>query len=198
MPATYKFVLSTWLDGVEPRDALQITPTFHHKLASPNLTSMANDLLNGWETFCQTNVRLVQMRCTIYDLQGTPPVYPAAQVERRTGAQIPATSNRDIAVCLSAYADNNRPRYRGRLYIPLCVTGLAPTGANVSSTIRDKIGTLVPLFEGLGGADWDWGVYSRVDNAFRKYTNWWVDDQWDTQRRRGRRSGQRTIGTTSA
>jgi hypothetical protein len=197
MPATYKFVLTTWADSTQPSDGLQITPTFHHKLTSPNLEQMCNDLLDGWYTWLTALAKPAQQRVTVYDLQGTPPVYPAAQVQRNSDVSFVSGINRDIAVCLSAYAGENRPRKRGRLYIPLCLAGSSPTGANVSASVRQRIADLVPLFEGLGGVDWDWGVFSRVDNVFRKYTNWWVDDAWDTQRRRGKRATARTTGTTS-
>jgi hypothetical protein len=197
MPATYKFVLSTWLDSSEPTDALQITPVFHHKTISPDLGQMANDLLDGWDTYLGADVRGTQQRCTIYDVQGARPNYPKEQVQRFTDTVRASTQNRDIAVCLSFYADDNRPRQRGRLYIPLCLTGMSPAGPNVSASIRTKIGALVPLLEGLGGPDWDWGVWSTVGLSFKKATHWWVDDAWDTQRRRGKRATARTLGTTS-
>jgi len=34
-------------------------------------------------------------------------------------------------------------------------------------------------------ADWTWVVYSTVDNAMYPVDNGWVDNSWDTQRRRG-------------
>jgi hypothetical protein len=197
MAATYKFVLSTWLDTVNPSDAMQITPTFHHKLVAPELDTMANDLLDGWQAWMQVQYRTTQMRVTIYDVAGARPNYPKELIERNTGAAVVAGVNRDVALCLSAYADNNRPRQRGRLYIP-CVLGLSSiAGANANAAAMQKIADLVPLFEGLGGVDWDWGVYSRVANQFRKYTNFWVDNAWDTQRRRGKRASARQTGTTS-
>ena len=196
--ATYKAVISTWLDTTEPADAMQITPTFHTKNpVGGDLTALANDLLNGWTTWLNTVYKGTQQRVTFYDVEGTKPVYPAAQVEKNTGVAIASQTNRDIAVCLSCYATNNRPRYRGRLYVPLVLSGGSPSGANVSTPTMTLIAGLVPLFEGLGGVDVDWGVYSRADGQFRKYTNWWIDNSWDTQRRRGKRATLRQQGTTS-
>jgi len=80
----------------------------------------------------------------------------------------------------------------------VCLTGHSAASAVASGALITKVAALVPLFEGLGGPDWDWGVYSRVDNQFRKYTNWFIDNAFDTQRSRGRKATGRTAGTTSA
>jgi hypothetical protein len=55
----------------------------------------------------------------------------------------------------------------------------------------------VPILTALGGLDVDWVVYSRVDNRSSPVTDWFVDNSWDTQRRRGPRATSRITGTTS-
>jgi hypothetical protein len=71
------------------------------------------------------------------------------------------------------------------------------TSARPTSAVRNRVAELVPILAGLGGLDVDWVVYSRVTDTARKVTNWWVDDAWDIQRRRGLRPTTRTEGTTS-
>jgi hypothetical protein len=194
--AIYKFVLTTWLDSTLPGDGIQITPTFSTIGGSPDLGALADDLLTGWNNWLAVNVRGTQQRCTVYNWQGAKPNYPQHQEERFTDVASPAPSNRELALCLSGYHNQNRPRQRGRLYIPVCFTGQGASGAVASGALRTKVAELVPLFTNLGGIDVDWGVYSRVDNTFRKYTHWFVDDAWDVQRRRGSRATARTAGTT--
>lgn len=195
--ATYKVVLTTWLDTTAPGDGIQITPTFNWAAGLADLDSFADDLLDAWNGWLAVNVRDTQQRVTIYDWQGAKPNYPKYQQQRFSDVAKPAPSNRELALCLTGYNENNRPRQRGRLYIPVCMTGQGASGAVASGTLRQKVADLAPIFENLGGVDVDWGVWSRVDNTFRKYTHWYVDDAWDVQRRRGKKATARTQGTTS-
>jgi hypothetical protein len=40
-------------------------------------------------------------------------------------------------------------------------------------------------------------VYSPTTGQTKKVEHWWVDDEWDTQRRRGLRATTRDEGTVS-
>jgi len=170
------------LDTSFPRDALVITPHFNDQGVGSDPEGLANDLadaLNGWEPGS------VPLKIKVYDAQGTVPVYPVAEVTRNGPAVPLAGANREVAVCLSFYAGSNRPRHRGRLYIPAPVAGMALTGSRPSAGVQQKAADLVPLFADLGGADVDWCVYSRLDDTARSVSHWWVDNAWDVQRRRG-------------
>lgn len=192
-----KAVVTTWLDTTNPSDGLQITPTFNGSIGLVDYESLGNDLLDAWDSWLSVTVKGTQQRVTLYDMEGAKPNYPKWQGIRFPDVAKLSPSNRDVALCLTGYHENNRPRYRGRLYIPCCLTGQSVNGANAGSGMRDKVGELATIFADLGGVDIDWGVYSRVDSAFRKYTHWYVDDAWDTQRSRGKRATARTTGTTS-
>jgi hypothetical protein len=37
----------------------------------------------------------------------------------------------------------------------------------------------------IGGEDVEWAIYSPTANLHKTITDIWVDDAWDTQRRRG-------------
>jgi len=192
-----KCVLTTWLDSTNPTDGLQITPTFNAPLGVGDWESLGDDLLDAWNPWMGVDVQGTQQRVVLYDIQGAKPNYPKYQATRFPDIAKPSPNNRDIALCLTGYNEHNRPRYRGRLYIPTCITGHSVTASVASGQMRTKIADLVPIFTNLGGPDIDWGVYSRKDSQFRKYTHWYIDDSWDTQRRRGRKSTARTSGTTS-
>jgi hypothetical protein len=195
--AVYRCVLSTWMDTTNPTDAMQVTPHFSVSTPLADEQALCDDLLEGWRTWVAAGFQGTQMRCTVYNAQGAPPHYPLATKEINTGVATASTINRDVAVCLSYYSQVNRPRHRGRLYIPCVLTGSAASGGVVSSTIMTKVAALVPVFTGLGGVDVDWCVYSRVDDTPRSVSNWWIDNSWDTQRRRGRKADARQQGSVS-
>jgi hypothetical protein len=185
------------VDSADPSDVLMINP--HFKIV--NLPGLSNDVqgladdlstaLNTWD------ILATQVTVKMYDAQHAPPNYPLATSVKRQGQIVATNINRDIAVCLSYYAGVNRPRYRGRLYVPCALRNIVPSGAFVSTASMNNVATLVPILTGLGGLDVDWVVYSRVDNTSRPVTDWFVDNSWDTQRRRGPRPTSRISGTTS-
>lgn len=105
-----------------------------------------------------------------------------------SGTELPA----EVAVVGSFYAGRNIPRYRGRVYFGPFHTGVILDAANERSrpgtslvdSIRFGLGRMMlqgPLTQNLA-------VFSRVDNEARTATAGWVDDAWDTQRRRGQDS----------
>jgi hypothetical protein len=195
--AVYRMALSTWLDSTLPTDAMIITPHFNDHGLTTNPDNLASDLITAWTAWMTPTAQSAQVECKVYDAEAPAPNFPVATKRVRNGVSPASPTNRDVAVCLSFFADVNRPRHRGRVYVPVPLTGVAPSAALVPSTLRTKVGDLAAVFAALGGADVDWCVWSRVDRVARKVSDWWVDDAWDTQRRRGRRATARTTGTTS-
>jgi hypothetical protein len=189
----WRLQTSFGFDTAFPRDKMMITPHFddHGALSDPD--GLCEDLATALDTW---NPGTCEITVKAYDAKGTPPVFPAGEHVVNLG-NTPVTSvPREICLCLSFYAERNRPRYRGRLYIPCAAFGAA-MALRPSAPNRTKVGDLVPIFAGLGGVDVDWVVFSRTDNTARKVTNWWVDDEWDIQRRRGMRPTTRLEGGTS-
>lgn len=181
------------VDTLLPRDQLIITPHFNDRGVGTNPQNLCDDLaaaLNTWDNAAR------QIRVTAYDAQGSPPVIP--QGEKIVNPDLaPATVGvREVALCLSFYSEQNRPRKRGRLYVPAAIGGIGTGTARPTSAQRQKVADLVPIFASLGGADVDWVVFSRLDNAARKVSHWWVDDAWDIQRSRGLDPSTRLTGTT--
>lgn len=192
----WKLATQVWYDSLLPRDAMMINPVFRDRGVGTDPTQLCTDLLNQIKAkFVQISPN--QMRCRAYDVEGSAPVYPAADVTLNPNGVSTAAVPREMALCLSFYAQYNRPRTRGRLYIPLCWFSSSGPGARPTSTHRTGVGAFVTSLEGLGGIDVDWGVWSKADSTFRKATNWFVDDEWDIQRRRGSKPTTRTTGTTS-
>lgn len=180
-------------DTTFPRDRCVITPHFQSATSIVDATSLCSDLataLAAWSSGTR------EVTVTAYDAEGTAPVYPIGTAVVDVGGAPASVVPREVACCLSYYADRNIPRRRGRLYIPWCVTG-GTASVRPGAGQQSMVGDLVPILAGLGGVDIDWVVYSRSDHAAHTVTNWWVDDEWDTIRSRGLRPTTRLAGTTS-
>jgi hypothetical protein len=188
----------------DPKNQFVICPTFRHQLGGlilggPEYQGLVDDMvtaIKGWQSWGAGG----QVQVKAYDLQGTPPNYPKATAENAPGTLNNCNAPPQLACCLSFYGATNQPRKRGRLYIPgAAITGTASeTGSGKPSvTVRNKVAALVPIFANLGGANVDWGVWSRVNNTFTRAENWWVDDSWDIIRTRKLKATTRDKGTTS-
>lgn len=184
-------------DSVFPRDAMVITPHFNDAGALTDPQTLCNDLATAISGYLLTpNSKQVTVRA--YDAQGTVPVEPQGEAIRNVGLAPASSVPRELAVCLSFYSTFNRPRMRGRLYIPVpIITTAGNLDTRPPSTVRTKVGALAAIFANLGGTDVDWCVYSRADNIARSVSNWWVDDEWDVVRSRGLRPTLRLEGTLS-
>lgn len=101
----------------------------------------------------------------------------------------------EVAVCLSYHAEFQsgapKARRRGRVY-------MGPFNGGVLSQVEDgeparPISSFVEILRDAGkrladyqaAAGVSWAVWSRVDDEFNNVTGGWVDDAYDTQRRRG-------------
>jgi hypothetical protein len=184
----------TWqVDSVAPRDRMMITPHFNDIGATTDPQNLCDDMLAGLQAITPSTG---EVRVTAYDAQGSIPVYPQGDAIVLKGAQMATNIPRELALCLSFYSERNVPRQRGRLFLPLWFLGIAGSGLRPTLPVA-KMASLVNLFTGLGGPDVDWCVYSRVTDAARSVTNWWVDNEWDVQRSRGLTGTSRTLGTTT-
>jgi hypothetical protein len=133
-------------------------------------------------------------------LPGFPPNYPFAEVVWNMGAAPsgnPLPS--EVAICLSMQGPRSagfpQARRRGRVYIgPLADgnnTAGRPTAAS-STALANNVLTLKNTINALpSGASL--AVWSGVDSAAVEVTNGWIDNAFDTQRRRGLAWTSRTL-----
>jgi hypothetical protein len=184
-----------WYDGGAGRDIEMINPCFKVVGTGADADALVNDLANVISGFVKGGP---QIRVRAYDLQGTPPVYPAAEKILNVGSSPVSSTIREPAICLSFRNGPSRPRRRGRLYIPFhwTTTG-ASLGPRPSSPQMVYVTNLVSGLTGLGGINVDWIVWSKLDRAGYPVTDWWVDDEWDAQRRRGLKPSTKITGTTT-
>jgi hypothetical protein len=105
----------------------------------------------------------------------------------------------EVALCLSYSATDNAagaPRFRGRIYLPLSGASVRPLEAQRTALLA--FGQSLGSAGNAGNATWK--MLSRVGTGtpaapvptFRKIESISVDDEWDTQRRRGMRALTRT------
>lgn len=163
--------------------------------------SSGQKLLN----YLSTVVQSTGARLQIYDLDQPEPRVPIFDESMSLPDIAPSGSASnlpsEVAVCLSYRGDlvsgTNPARRRGRIYLgPLnsnCLDGASASDTipRPSSTFRTTLaqaGTALAAANTLGAS---WRVWSRAGGSFTEITAGWVDNSFDTQRRRGERSTTR-------
>lgn len=97
--------------------------------------------------------------------------------------------------------EHPRARVRGRIFVGPLNAGASDTGTLVIPRPSDlfradlvKSGAQHLLVDASQG-NWSWSVWSRANDELRSVGEGWVDDAWDTQRRRGVDATTRTTFT---
>jgi len=194
----WRLQVSMAADTALPRDRVVMTPHFNAGGVVVDPQGLCDDLAAALHTWTAPQGTR-EIKVTAYDAQGTPPVFPQAEAIVNANLAPASEHPRELAVCLSFFGNANRPRMRGRLYVPvfLALGAASSTLLRPSAGLRQKVADLVPILTGLGGSDVDWSIYSRLDNVPRSVKNWFVDDEWDIVRSRGLRPTTRLTGTTT-
>lgn len=87
-------------------------------------------------------------------------------------------------------------RRRNRIYLgPIDREAVSAVDGSVSSVTVSDIETAAAAFlvASIGQPDWKWAVYSPTDGIGHDVAGGWVDNAWDTQRRRGREATARNV-----
>lgn len=193
MPTHVKAQVSFAYDSLLPRDAVVIDPCYRWaNLTIQDAESLANDIHDALESWNSGYPSFPQTTIKIYDLEGTVPVLPMATVQRRTGVVTATNIPRETSLCLS-FKGGPLPKNRGRLYLPAAT--INDLSLRPSATLRNHALALGQHLYDVGGANVDWIVWSRVNQSATGVTSAWVDDEWDTQRRRGLRATTRSEDT---
>lgn len=183
-----------------PRDRFTITPHFSHTqvepLADTDWQALVDDLATGLKTW-ELAPTAHELTVKVYNLNDAQPRRPKAIAIRNANQAAEAAFMREIALCLSYSGGDHGPSKRGRLYIPHVKLSNDAPAVRPTGTHRDKVAALVPILTGLGGANVDWVVHSPTRGTDTPVSKWYVDDEWDVQRRRGGRPTTRSAGTAS-
>lgn len=144
------------------------------------------------------------VKCKLYDMGATKPrpVLGQGDVGPTAARQSGSPGNPKVAFVVSFFGGRNLPRQRGRNYLGPLGAGAAgsfsPGSAERTQAINwcTRIAGLQLQVPNPGtNSDVDWVVYSPTSNSSHKVTDGWVDDEWDTVRKRGERATTRTTVT---
>lgn len=140
----------------------------------------------------------------MYDLldpQPRVPIYEEAADYGAPSASVALPS--EVALCLSFHGtfESGEPNARRRNRIYLGPFTEADNDSSTDNISRPSAGLLADIDDAAsnlliasgGSAAWQWDVYSPTEDASHAVVAGWVDNAWDTQRRRGRRPTARTL-----
>lgn len=176
-----------------------ITPHFNFTVGLGDYQDFAESLALSLQAWQGLNAPVRRWNVKLYDVAGAAPHYPLGDFTTPTGSTAEVAWPRELALCLSFYSEHNRPRWRGRCYVcpGWMFDGTGNTGARPNQTLIDKVMALGVVLKDAGGPDVDWSIWSRLDQTARAVTNYWCDNEWDVQRRRGQKPTGRTTATTT-
>jgi len=198
----YKVSIGVQTDNNLARDNMFVTPHYRDEAGTQSPAQLATQLANNFTAWYGAPVR-GQVKVYLEDFNPGAIHNPLAIADFGTaGTFLSSSGPREVSLCLSYYAGQNTKRYRGRLYVPHAWIRVAGGGASAAPAPRPtaqmiataaSFATVVLVPPRLNGLDWT--VASTVDKVARNVTNYWVDDEWDIQRRRGYRGTTRNLGT---
>lgn len=164
---------------------------------SANVRDMLQDFYGALDPYLAENLAGTGT-LRLYDLSDPEPRQPFAGYAMTL---TPGTSNlpSEVSLCMSFQGDptSGQPqaRRRGRVYIgPLSDDALASaTGRPAELFVTALVNAGQALLDASqASATWDWIVWSPTAASQFVVTNGWVDNEFDTQRRRGLRATGRS------
>lgn len=194
-------------DTLLPQDA--IVNTFHFQGGvSPDYEDLV-DMVHAFYTVAPSggtalatylggNLLNDTINYRIYDFSDSVPRSPVWEEDRSASFGGGTTLPPEVAVCLSFQGTKvsgiAQARRRGRIFIGPLSTSINPDG-RPSSTFRTSLAGSARdlLIASNASGDWDWQVYSPTSSTSTNVVDGWVDNEFDTQRRRGRTATTRTV-----
>lgn len=156
---------------------------------------------NGIRTMFPSSLDLAGASVRFYDLADAKPRPPLGeQLLGLTPGGLNAVGPSEVAICLSFHgtriAGVNPARQRGRIYLGPCSSTIIIGSIVPGTTVSAIIQRANELLTTSNGATWDWVIYSQAlandpapfVPADTTVVGGWVDNEWDTQRRRGTKS----------
>lgn len=171
--------------------------TFTRDGVAENVTDRISDFYSGFLvgqeslTFYMSDKAIDQaagLEVRVYFMDDETPREPTTLQRALDGFEATVPLPAEVALVGSFYGTRNIPRRRGRVYVgPLNLNALSTVplvgdAGPSDGLVRD----LRSAMQGLAqDTSVEWCVASRKDGALYTVTNGWVDNAFDTQRRRG-------------
>lgn len=209
--ATFRVQMTLPMDSGLPADAVVNTLHFTTALLVigpaqfDNVVDMIDDFWNNIPTGGTTSPAAYfpatvgpNMSIEFYDLGDPKPRVPKYQksiaiTSSVSGVSLPS----EVALCLSFQADResgaSQARRRNRIYIgPLSTFTVASDGRPTTALIDNLRRAAKDLLNAADASiNWEWAVYSPTNDETYNIANGWVDNAWDSQRRRGLKATSR-------
>lgn len=167
------------------------------------ITAAVKDFYDGVRGYLSSRLAATGHQVKFYNLPGTPPNYPFDETTWALAA-VPAgnPAPSEVALCVSfqgaKQAGTPQSRRRGRMYIgPLnqSTMGYDRPATAMMTTFATTTKALVVAVNTI--PDHGFGVWSGISGSWTPVTDGWVDNAFDTQRRRGVEVTARTSWTLS-
>lgn len=148
------------------------------------------DAMEDVRPYFANTVALTGHTLKIYNLADPEPRAPVYTGSWSFGSAVGATTfPSEVALCVSfqgaRLSGTPQRRRRGRIFLGPLHQGSADAGRPSASFRTDALTFLTTLNAGITAAGADFGVWSRANELFVQADNGWVDNAYDTQRRRG-------------
>jgi hypothetical protein len=178
--------------------------TWHFSNSSATTTDFDNvrDMLKDFydtadvgspvRTYLSADLLALTVNVTAYNLDDEKPRAPAYESTwgpETFGSGSPLPS--EVALCMSyegpRESGSPQARRRNRIYLGPFKGGVINDGGRPSVTMTTDIMRAGSRLHSASDASatWDWCAYSGTDNDWWEIAHVWVDNAWDTQRRRG-------------
>jgi hypothetical protein len=194
----YRALVSTYKSTEMAIDKITNTLYFNDTGLGTDAQGLAEDIAEVFATYRSLPAGWNRVNCRLYDMAEPMPREIQGEADHIPTVNGSEAGPREVALCLSYFAERNLPRNRGRIYVGPWTNGQM-TERPAASTGTDPLtvlSNLRTLLANIGGIDVEWCVYSPttpgpISDQFKKVTGGWQDNEWDTQRSRGLRATNR-------
>lgn len=194
-----------------PKDSAVMTWAFNGSDSAEDIAIEASDRLFDFYTLTATGavsspldyfsneIDAASASMKWYDIEAPEPRVPVFFIDSGLGSPDPVQAidlPSEVAACLSFRAElvSGQPaaRRRGRVFLGPLNAGAGP-GSGPDGGFRSDVARAATELLDKNTANCSWGVWSRVDGAVRTVVAGYIDNAWDTQRRRGTEATVRTV-----